>query len=387
MNLLFNPLKIGSMEIKNRLARSATWEGMADRHGFVSTKYINLYDKLASGGAGLIFTGFLFVSLEGRGPKGMAGISSEQHIDRLRKMTNLVHQKDSKVIAQLAHCGRRVPALHRPAIVSPAINGDNVLTHENIKKIISDFIAAITRAQQAGFDGVQLHCAHGYLLSDFLSPHTNSRTDDWGGSPERNFAIIKEIVNKAREKVGPEYPIMLKINGSDNVAGGVTPDLCINYVKQALQVGISAVEISGGVPESGSTTIRGDIPLIMLTSGKTDLSSVQKAQKQLEQIKDISAFKYNYNLENASLVKKAVPGMTIISVGGHRILRDMEDILNNGLADVIALCRPFIIEPDLPLKFKEGKSKRSRCLNCNLCLPYTPVLGVRCYYGKEPSQL
>jgi len=384
-SIVFSPAKIGALEISNRIVRSATWEAMADKNGFISDKYIELYKQLALGGAGLIISGFLFTTPQGKGPMGMAGISSDEHISGLRKMTDAVHKKGGKIIAQLAHCGRRVAPPLKPAVVASDTDTEDILSGEEIEKIIQDFAQAARRAKKAGFDGVQFHCAHGYLLSDFLSPLSNSRRDSWGQTPQGRFSIVAKILNKTRDLVGANYPILLKINGSDNISGGVDPELCTRYVKMAKENGTDAVEISAGVPEAGFTTIRGDIPLIMFTKGRTDQESVQMAQKKIESLKGISSFKPCYNRDFALAVKRKLPEMTVISVGGYRTISDMEETLKQNAADLISLSRPLIMEPDLPNKIKNGETTKSKCINCNICLSYAPIRGLRCFYGKEPD--
>ncbi len=384
-SIVFSPVRLGTLEIPNRIMRSATWEGLGDKNGFVSDKYTELYEQLAAGGTGLIVSGFLFISQEGKGPTGMAGISDDHHVEGLRKATTAVHNKGGRIIAQLAHCGRRVAPPRQPAVVSSDSDTAIILDDEAIQKIISDFVQAARRAKEAGFDGIQLHSAHGYLLSDFLSPHINKRNDNWGGTPEGRFLIVAKILEKARGLLGSDFPILLKLNGSDNIAGGVDPELCAKYTGMAQEQGADAVEISGGIPESGFTTIRGDIPLILFTQGKTDLESIQTAQKKADAVKEVSAFKYCYNRDLARKVKKLTPGVTVISVGGYRTLSDMEETLSRDDADLIAMSRPLIIEPDLPDKLKNGQAAKSKCINCNICLPYAPISGLQCFYGQEPA--
>lgn len=356
--MLFEPFNLAGIELKNRIVRSATYEKRADVDGFVTDSLIELYKELAKGGVGLIITGNALVHVSGRSVPQMICIHNDYYINKLKRLTDAVHRLDSKIVIQLVHGGRQCfPTLlggQQPIAPSEVYDPSTKITpremtNEEIWEIIEAFGDAARRAMYAGFDGVQIHGAHGYLVSEFLSPHTNRRDDYWGGDEERRFHFLEEVYKAIRKEVGKNYPVLIKLNADDFVDGGIKPEESVRIAKRLEEMGIDAIEVSGGMYESGIKTAQLNI-----------LREEQEAY-----FRDSSRlFKYNLN----------VP---IILVGGIRSKSVAEEILSKGDADLISISRPLIREPDLPNKFKEGKEKAD-CISCNGCMRFLKLDVVKC---------
>lgn len=339
--MLFEPAKIGKIEVKNRLIRSATAESMATKEGFVTEDLIELYKKLAEGGVGTIVTGFMFVSPEGRASFKMTGISGDEHIEGLSRLVSDVKKvaKDVVFVAQLAHAGRQSfinPIA--PSAVKDLFTGlvPREMTKEEIGKVIEDFANSAIRAEKAGFDAVQLHCAHGYLLSEFISPYTNRRRDEYGTEREK---ILLDIMERIRER--SRIPVMVKMNACDFVPNGLDIKDATRIAKRLEKNGFEAIEVSGGMYES------------IYHTGFNVVS--QKVSKSGEAYFKDFAFKI-----------KEVVEIPVILVGGIRSLSVAEDVLK--FVDFVAMSRPLIRDPHLPRKMMRGEVTRSDCKSCNLCL-------------------
>ncbi|MFQ6067771.1 MAG: NADH:flavin oxidoreductase [bacterium] len=367
--MLFQPKKIGDMTVKNRIVRSATYEGMA-KDGIVDERYAGLYRRLAMGGVGLIIGGFAFVKRNGIAGRYQTGIHSDECIPMLRKATEAVHEvdEDVKFVLQIAHCGRqRTGCEEYGEIVAPSAVGyisygkkKNIkivpreMTLAEVEEIAQSFIAAAGRAKRAGFDGVQLHAAHGYLLSEFLSPHTNRRTDAYGGSTKNRVRIILEILDGIRERCGKEWPVVIKLQVDDFL--DVEPSLkmpeSVEIARAVAEAGFDAIEISGGIYES---------PILM--TSKTKINTPEDEA---------------YFLPYARRIKKVIGETPLILVGGIRSLEVAEGILRNGEADFVSMSRPLIREPDLPKKWLKNLSNKADCISCNRCFWEMRDKGLRC---------
>jgi 2,4-dienoyl-CoA reductase-like NADH-dependent reductase (Old Yellow Enzyme family) len=222
------------------------------------------------------------------------------------------------------------------------------LSLEQIAEIIEDFAAAARRAKEAGFDAVQLHAAHGYLINQFLSPNTNQRTDDYGGSRENRARFCYQVYEAVRETVGPDYPVFIKLNSEDCIDNGLELGDAVEVAKQLSAVGIDAIEVSGGVAAAGKK------------------SAVRLVRKENEE---------GYFLTNAQAVK-AVVDRPVISVGGYRSLARVREALES--VDAVALSRPFIRQPNLANLWKEGKTDKADCISCSRCFAETMENGLGC---------
>jgi 2,4-dienoyl-CoA reductase-like NADH-dependent reductase (Old Yellow Enzyme family) len=356
--MLFEPFAFSKLTLKNRMVRSATYEKRADIDGFVNDDVLGMYEELARGGVGLIITGNVLVHVAGRTVPQMLCIHTNHYVDGLKRLTDAVHELDGLIAIQLVHGGRQCfPSLlggdtplapsevHDPSIkVTP-----RAMTSEEIWETIEAFGDAARRAQDAGFDAIQIHGAHGYLVSQFLSPHTNRRDDYWGGDEERRFHFAEEVIKAMREEVGDTIPLMVKMNADDCLEGGLKPEEGARIARRYEYLGISAIEVSGGMYEAGSKTTRTNIP-----------GPEQEA----------------YFREASALVKNSV-SVPIILVGGMRSKAVAEDVLLKGDADMVSFARPLIREPDLPLKFRQGKDKAD-CISCNGCMKFLKLDKVKC---------
>lgn len=346
--------------MKNRLVRSATYEKRADVDGFVTEELVSFYRELAKGGVGLIITGNALVHVSGASAPGMICVHNDHYMGKLKRLSDAVHKKDGKVVMQLSHGGRQCfPMLLGGAqpiapseVVDPSTRvTPRAMTGEEIWTIIEAFGTAAGRAMMSGFDGVQIHGAHGYLVSEFLSPHTNRRDDYWGGDEERRFHFVEEVFKAVRKEVGKQYPVMIKINADDYLEGGLRPPEALRVVKRLEEMGLDAVEVSGGMYESAPKTAQPKI-----------LEPGQEA----------------YFRENSRLFKEGL-NVPVILVGGIRSRATAEDVLQKGDADLAAVSRPLIREPDLPKKFMEGKEKAD-CISCNGCMRFTKIDVVKCVH-------
>lgn len=334
---IFSKGRIGNLSVDNRLVRSATAENAW--HGSEMTEEgISLYRGLAAGGVGLIITGYMGVTPEGRASDSMTLICDDRFIDSLRRIAGVVHEtsKECKVIAQLGHVGMQTE-VSEP--VGPTTTAwphlrakPRALTTKEVEGIVASFAQAARRAKEAGFDGVQLHGAHGYLLSSFLSPFTNTRTDRYGGSVEGRATVVREIVHQTRALVGPDFPMLIKMNGDDFVGGGTDIDSFPPLAKEIEKAGIQAVEVSGNNP------VR----------------------------EKISAAEQSYFLKYAQKLKLSVP---VILTGGNRSVERLEQIAETGTPDFFGLARPLLREPDLPARWREGRgASEAACISCNRCI-------------------
>ncbi len=358
MSLLFTKCSIGQVEIKNRFVRSATEEYIASGDGSVSEDKMIIFENLAAGGSGLIILGHSFVTPEGRCHLRQKGIHDDAMTDTFALIKEKIKAVDPlvKVAAQLNHGGRQSdPAITSPVAPSPVRpRGMRVtpreMTADEIKKVIEEFADAADRAENAGMDAVQIHAAHGYLLSQFLSPFTNRRSDEWGGNRKGRIKIVKEIIVRIKEKVPNNFPILIKLNISDFVEGGLEVDEGIENALEIAGEGVSAIEPSCAIAET-----------------KTQKGAARPSIKSSDMEAYFSSFAEN--------IKKA-SNAKVFLVGGMRSRSVMEEKIDKGIADFISMSRSLIREPDLPNKIAEGKEKAD-CISCNLC--FQPKSGeVRC---------
>ena len=359
MGTLFDQLTLNGMIMHNRLVRSATWEGMCEPDGRPTQRLIDFYRILAEGGVGLIITGYAFVSLEGKQLPGKMGIHVDDFFTEMRVLTKTVHEQGGKICIQLVHAGGQTDsknAGHRPLAPS-LVKVDQFpeqpaeLFKEEIARLVVAFADAARRAKEYGFDAVQLHGAHGYLINQFLSPLTNRRNDEYGGSIENRCRFMLEVCRAVRAAVGSDFPVMIKLNGCDNLEGGLSAEDALFAAKALDAEGIDGIEVSGGTGASGSRT-----PV------RTKIDTVERE---------------GYNLELAKGIKAAV-GCPVITVGGFRSFEVAQRVVKDGI-DGVAMSRPLIWEPDLPRRWQGGDTSKAKCISCNGCFrPGLKEGGIRC---------
>jgi 2,4-dienoyl-CoA reductase-like NADH-dependent reductase (Old Yellow Enzyme family) len=351
LKTLFSPQKIGNVEIPNRIVRSATFEHRAEKSGYVGQKILEMYDELARGGTGLIITGFTGIDPSATGSPYQLRLDNDSYIPGHKKLVSLVHdQPDVKLAVQIVHLGRQCEHPKFPPIAPSPIPEKTTglspreLKTEEIYDLIQKFKDTAIRAYNCEYDMVQLHASHGYLLSNFVSPYTNIRKDEFGGSIENMARILVEIFNQIREEVGKDFPIFIKLQTEDFVPGGLTVDTSSKIAKILADTGYDAIEPSGGIYES---------------------QLVHKNPPPCKIIK--SADDENYFLSTAKIIKPLLNKTKLILVGGIKNPISAEQILKDSYADFISMCRPLIYEPDLPNRWKSGDISPAKCISCNSC--------------------
>jgi 2,4-dienoyl-CoA reductase-like NADH-dependent reductase (Old Yellow Enzyme family) len=358
VSILFSPAQIGHLKLPNRLVRSATAERLADSSGRPTLRLKRLYRELVQGGVGLIITGHLYVHPSGKAHHEMMGIYADELIPALAELTDVVHQEGGQVVAQINHGGMQCSKETVSETLAPStIDADFLqrpareMTPDEIAFTIQAYAQAARRAKEAGFDGVQLHGAHGYLISQFLSPCVNRRTDEWGGDLQRRTRFLRSVCQAVREQVGPDYPVFIKLGLVDGVEGGLTLEEGVQIVAALEEMGLDGVEISGGVQQT----------------------SVRPNPQE----------PYFRPLARAARPATRLP---ILLVGGFRSRQVMEEVLNVGEADFISLCRPLICEPDFPNRMRLGLQERSRCISGNRCWPKASDEGIACKCLKDQQR-
>ncbi len=348
MKTLFDLTTINHLELSNRFIRSATWEALASFDGAVTPALIESTVALARGGVGLIITGHAYVRREGQAGPNQLGAYSDNLIPGLKEMTEAVHAAGGKIIMQLAHAGRFAPGqlTGQPALVvslTEDLSNTSIweLTIEDIRDLVVAYAEAAGRANAAGFDGVQVHSAHGYLLSQFLSPAFNQRRDEYGGSIDNRSRIHMDIIQAMRRTVGYDYPILVKLNCQDFIENGLNLDDSLQVAHKLADAGVDAIELSGGVIRTGK-----------LEPSRTGINSIEKEAYFRNEVR---AFKREIHIP-------------LILVGGIRSYELAEELVRNGEADYISLSRPLIMEPGLINRWASGDHGKALCKSDNACL-------------------
>lgn len=396
MKNVFEPWSLGTLRIKNRIIRSATHEGTAHPDGMPTDGLEKIYHRLAAGGAGAIITGYVGVKRNGRTFANMRMFDSDAYVDVYKGINDRLKSFGMPVIVQLAHGGSRSNGkLTGEDVIGPGRRKNDTgdickeAGETDILAIIDAFVAAVARARKAGFDGVQLHAAHGYLLSEFISPKLNQRKDKWGGTVENRLRIVTEILRRARQEVG-SYPILVKISAHDEFKNGLTEQEAVAVSLLLQESSCDAIEVSCGYGGFLYTVRVPKLPidaLLGLMPGYRERSAFQK--RLLRTIAPVLGKThtplYNYNVAAAELIKRVVT-IPVIVVGGIRKIQDITQIVAGKDIDCVSLSRPFIIEPDIVERFRQGRQDRSRCIDCGYCLLGVAGAPLRCYYGKVPER-
>jgi len=397
MKKVFEPWSLGTLRLKNRIIRSATHEGMAHRDGMPTDDLTGTWRKLAAGGAGAIITGYVGVKGNGRTFANMRMFDHDGYIDVYKGINDRLKEFGAPVIAQLAHGGSRSNGkLTGEDVVGPSYRRKNEsgdvcreANEADILSIIDAFVGAIVRARKAGFDGVQLHAAHGYLLSEFISPKLNQRKDKWGGTVENRLRIVTEILRRARQEVGA-YPLLVKISAHDEFRKGLTEQDAVAIARILQESSCDAIEVSCGYGDFLYTVRMPKLPVDALLGLMPSYRDRPAFQKRL--LRTIAPFLgkvhrplHNYNADAAEQIKRAV-SIPVIVVGGVRTLQDITDIISRKDIDSVSLSRPFIIEPDIVERFRQGRQDSSRCIDCGYCLLGVAGAPLRCYYGRVPER-
>ncbi len=365
MATLFEAVELQGMKLRNRLVRSATWEGMCAPDGRPTPKLTDCYATLARGGVGLIITGYAYVSPEGKQLPGKMGIHDEAHGTAFEQLTAAVHDNGGAVAIQLVHAGGQANAeiAGRQPVAPSAVETAQFpiqparLDIDQIDTLIAKFGEAARRARQWGFDGIQLHGAHGYLINQFLSPLTNRREDRYGGGIENRSRFLEEVYAAIRKNVGNDFPVMIKLNAADNLDGGLEIEDAVHVARMLDSSGIDAIEVSAGTPASGK-----------LGPARDKIDAPEKEA---------------YNLQLARQIKAAV-NCPVMVVGGFRSFDVANAAVSEHGMDFVALSRPLIREPELPARWQDGRNEPATCISCNRCfIPGMKEGGIYCVVEKK----
>jgi 2,4-dienoyl-CoA reductase-like NADH-dependent reductase (Old Yellow Enzyme family) len=358
---LFQPYRIGKLELSNRFVRSATWDATANSDGTVSDASLALFKKLGSGGIGLIVTGHTFMAPNGQAGFGQYGIHNDKMVLELRQLVAAVHRSGGKIAIQITHAGiNAMRAVPNALVVSqmPTVGREqHEMSEDDIEVLLDDFVKAAVRAREAGFDAVQFHGAHGYLLNQFISPVINRRTDRWGGSIENRSRFHVEVIRRSRQAVGHDFPLLIKFGIPGKSGKGLTVEDSLWTAAQMCEAGIDAIEVSA----DSSAMERNAVPLM------------KRGEPERVFFRDRAA------------AVKGIVNVPVILVGGIRSLATASDIVNSGDADLIAMSRPFICEPALLKRWQENSNRTVDCISCNRCFPFGVPEGSVVMCRKRPS--
>jgi 2,4-dienoyl-CoA reductase-like NADH-dependent reductase (Old Yellow Enzyme family) len=381
---VFSPAAIGGLRLRNRFIRSAAFEGMCP-DGEPSAALVDYHRALAAGGVAMTTVAYAAVSRSGRSYLHQLCPWKTGTMPRLRQLTDAVHSEGAAASIQLAHGGYAAsPAAAGGKTIGPSavLNRYNLsfpraMTEGDIETVTEEFGLAARSVVESGFDAVEIHAAHGYLLSQFLSPHTNRRSDRWGGSLENRLRFPIAVIRRIRRAVGPEFPILVKVNLRDGFGAGLDLDEAVDIAKRYEAEGVDALVLSGGfMTRTPIYVMRGDVPRKEL---RRDLPGPGRKLAALlfgRLLVRKFPFTEAYFLEDALHVRE-VTRLPLVLVGGLRRLEQMEQIVGRGF-EFVAMARPFILEPDLVKKFETGSSAEARCVPCNKCLASVAGGTVQC---------
>lgn len=375
----YSPLSLKNITLDNRIIRAATLESMADGNGLPGDLFTQMYLKLAAGGCKTIITGFNHTSKEGRAMQlRQAGIDTQAKSEAWKKIIDTVKSaySDTKIIIQISHTGRQTSS----RVTGYPVKGAGPvkctyfrsrvfpLTTEEAKAKVAEYANAAIFAEKAGFDAVQVHAAHGYLIHQFLSPFTNNRHDCYG---QDRLLFLKQVVEEIKAKTN--LPIFLKISAADDRQRGLNLDLVKSYWPEIDALEVDAIEISYGMMEVAFNIIRGDHPLKPVLKhnmlfNKYSPLMLWLFEKFVFHWYKRSFKKYNdlYNLDNARQIKQ-ISKTPIFVTGGIREKEQIERIINHDGLDAVTMSRPFIIEPDFINRLKTESAPKSECTSCNYC--------------------
>ena len=389
MSRLFTPARINRLELRNRIIRAAAFEGMSPE-GQPSDELIAYHRKVAAGGAAMSSVAYVSVSEDGRTYGHQMCMQRDGVATGLKALTDAVHAEGAAAAIQLGHCGyfadRKVTG-HRPIAPSRVfctygLSYPRAMTGNDIARVIADFATSARLAREAGFDAIELHAGHGYLLSQFLSPFNNRRKDEFGGDLESRLRFPLGVVRAVREAVGPDYPLLAKTNLRDGFSGGLDIDEAIEVHRAFEREGLDALILSGGhVAKMPWYVMRGERPIREMVRGEPKLW--RKTGLFLFGRTMVKPFEFEegYFLEDSRRIREAVE-LPLVVVGGIRRRAMMEAVLDEGF-EFVSMARPLIMEPDLPNKMMRGEAEESQCEPCNKCIAVMDQGGIRCVLREE----
>ena len=375
---IFAPASIGKVRLNNRIIRSATTISDIDERGLPRQGLMNTYTQMAEGGVGCVITG-----MRDGGMLLNDFRYRDENSEEFKKVPDLFHRYNIPVVQQISHEGSQ------EGFGNPSDFQVTKLTPGQIESLIDQFVDTNTKCQKLGFDGVQMHCAHGYLLSEFLNPSLNGRTNDWGGSTEKRFRAVREIFQKTRKRVGPDFALWAKINAYDFQDGGMRVEEAVKIAVMLQDVGCDCVEVSSGIATDGFATIRvRELPTeailewSSMTQGKGDLTKKVMSWIIPFMVKTYGPLE-NFNVCQARQIKQNVD-IPVIVVGGLRNMDDINNVFRLGAADFVSLGRPLLTEPGFVNKLKNDPTQKSQCIECGYCIISLSKMPAECFMGTLP---
>lgn len=384
----FIPTRLRGLELKNSFIKTATYEGMS-KDGIPDDRLFKFHEEMAAHNVALTTVAYGAVNEDGLTHEDQIVID-ESATPYLKKLADVVHKKDGKISMQLTHCGYFTRSTRyksrKPLGPSKTLNKyglmkgrpySKAMTAEDIRQTINDFAKAALVSKNAGFDAVEVHMGHGYLLSQFLSPAINKRKDEYGGSLENRMRLSLEVIHAIRLEVGEEFPILCKMNMEDDFQQGFTVTECIKAVQMLNINGVDAVILSGGfTSRTPFYLMRGEIPLKEMVESESNF--LQKAALRFFGRFIIKKYEFseNFFLLLAKQIRKNTD-MPLVYVGGVISAQGIEEVMDAGF-DMIAIGRALIAEPDFIQKVKNDPDHRSPCDQCNICVGYMEKTGVKC---------
>lgn len=395
-SVLFEPLRIGNLEVGGRVFKAATSETLASSDGFVTDELLGFYEPLAYAGTPLIVSGALYVNQQGKMFDRAGGIDADDKIPGLRRLTDTVHRYDSTIFAQIGHCGRQVfpknVGLKSAVSASPVrekVMGTKprAMTQAEIRETVADFAAAAGRAQAAGFDGAEILAGVGYLISAFLTPHTNRRKDQYGGSLANRMRFLLEILGAIRERVGDDFPVIAKLNGTDALPGraGIKTEELLEVGSALEAEGLDGVEITAGHYESGGVAAQGKwdgVYQVMIKEGRMTrgLPSWRKrailmATPVLTRVSNMKWPPHEGFLLPYASQFKARLDIPVIAGGGFRTGPVIEQAISGGQCDAVSIARAMVADPLLYKHLREDVEGPACnfCQGCAIRVGYSPV--------------
>lgn len=377
---VFAPARLGPITLRNRVIKAATFEGMAPQ-GLVTDALVDYHVAVACGGVGMSTVAYMAISPEGQGAPGEIVLRSEA-TDGLRRLVAAIHTEGAAASAQIGHAGpvaagTGYPGLSPSRVFSPmAMKFTRAASEDDLSAVVSDFARAAGVAVDAGFDAVELHMGHGYLLSSFFSPRLNRRSDRWGGSVHNRARLAREVAKRVREAVGDQMAVLAKLNMADGVPGGLWLEDSVEIAKLLESDGtLDAIELTGGSSfQNPMYLFRGEAPISeMAQSFPQPLRTGFKllGKKFLPEYPFEEAFFLPY----ARQFREAL-SMPLILLGGINRLDTMKLAMEEGF-DFVAMARALLRQPDLLNRMQEGNAADSLCVHCNKCMP-TIYSGTHC---------
>ncbi|MYZ48449.1 FAD-dependent oxidoreductase [Propylenella binzhouense] len=345
---LFRPFRIGSLRLSNRLVHAPMHSNFGDAEGGVSERLLDYVDTQSRGGAGLFYVEHAAVEApRGNNSPITLNASHERYVAGLAELADVVHANGAKAAVQIDHAGRQsnlrstrgLPLISSSEVPwVPSGTVPRAMTGQDIRDMVQKFAEAAVRVQLAGFDAVTLHAGHGYLLSSFLSPFTNKREDEYGGSIENRMRLLVEILAACRERVGPAFPIICRLNGADHHPGGLTNEDVVTVARRLEEEGVDALDMTSGTRESGHW----QFPTLYMDPG--------------------------LQLDDVRAVRSAV-SLPLIAIGKINTPELAASVVSSGLADLVAFGRELLADPQMPQKIRSGRKSEIRpCIYCNDCM-------------------